>query len=112
MGARSDVGLALTEKAVQRLKKDYANVWAWLIAKCESHGAREDAQLFLFECVKWNYEDKDVAYLYEALDGTEEEFKLVEVCLDFPTSDENDAGCWEGNPWGLCRVVSAALHIK
>ncbi len=113
MGVRSDVGLALTEKAVQILKKDHADVWAWLNIECTDHQAREDAQLFIFECVKWyNPEVEGIKNLYDALEGLSQEYKLVDVCGEYPLSDENDSGSWDDNPWGLCRNVTAELYIR
>lgn len=107
MGIHSDVAICLKTELDERLRN------LPLLQEGRRIESAEGA-MYLFESIKWYRTlDEEITKLYETLDeANEEDFLVIDVCHDYPSSNDGDVGCWYDNPWDVHRVVSARLVFK
>jgi len=107
MSTRSNVGLALhkdVELSTETLE--------WLSNLADEKHECDEGTLFIMESVKWSDLDPDVTRLMMELKPYEAKYLLVDACMDYPSSDENDSGGWDDNPWRLGKFISVNLTYE
>lgn len=110
MGSYSDVALAIRKEGWESLPADIQEI----VFDC--FGDTVDvshcgARLFHIGDIKWRpWSDKEIGKLLRALEKTEGyNYKLIVAHHDYPANDNDDAGWWDENPWGIRKYVKVGI---
>ena len=119
MGYRSDIGLALTQSAVQRMHQklnsldknsEASSVITDFIIYADKHHEDADsgAEAYLWECVKWYDDFKEVSFLEELMQElNEQDYLFIRTGEDY--DDTEVQGYFWDNPFDL--KLSRAINI-
>lgn len=110
MSIRSDVGFALSERAINLLEQNDKGVLDTIKELADEHLQVENDHLFIIESMKWWPEDSEIAAAFEKL--PEESYLIIESCFDYPDYDGGNMGEWNDNPWRLSKQVSVQLYYE
>ena len=123
MGYRSDIGLALTQSAVQRMHQklntldknsEAFSVITDFIAYADKHYEDTDsgAEVYLWECVKWYEEFSDVSFIENLLAELDwKDFLFIRIGEDYDDTEVR-GDLWD-NPFelGLTRKISMEVQL-
>ena len=119
MGYRSDIGLALTQSAVQRMHQKlntldknseaFSVITDFIIYADKHHeDADSGAEAYLWECVKWYDDFKEVSFLEELMQElNEQDYLFIRTGEDY--DDTEVQGYFWDNPFDL--KLSRAINI-
>jgi hypothetical protein len=105
MSIRSDVGIAIKKKALNKLSQSSLV----FLDTAEQINAKAGTLFIFHEYNHWDRTNGHIDSLYEDLEAQGvDNYKIVEVCPQYP-GELNDSGSWDKNPWNLRREVTADL---
>lgn len=109
MSSYADIGFCVKEELAQSMPKDVRD---WLEDEAESY-FQDGALLYVVRDSKWATDNfPQQGTMLEWLRGSpDNDFLLLVVWHEYPTSCLNDLGYWTMNPFELKRVVRAALEF-
>ena len=113
MGIRSDVAVALKKNVYDGLSVGSKKTLTEWFLKPED--VTEEGHVFFYgESLKWYYNlYDDLMQLYAELIGGpwyEDDYFIVQACLDYPGSDEGNLGGWYENPWDIYKNWSVSIE--
>ena len=107
MSTRSDVGIALKSELVKEFDEKFPFIAEWSSERM----VRGEGVCYVMDCIRWDsISGETVLGVYAWLRSKgRDNYKVVEMCHDYPDYTDGEAGEWEDNPWNLRRVVTTSL---
>jgi len=107
MSTRSDVAIAVKAEFVSELEEKFSHV----VGDVDERMERDEGVCYLIRDIHWDcLLDEEILFLYAWLKSKGlGNFKVVEVCHDYPDNCDGDAGEWNDNPWKICKEVTTRL---